>query len=171
MNTIKDFKKRNIATGLLIILMTTLLLGFPQEGWAKGHGHSHSHGRSHPHGHSRTVMPPVQLLPHSHQSATSPKLQTYVFEEGTQIKAIIGTGISNKIKIQDKNIREVIGQGFTYEIDRDWLNNHILITPTGVSGGKINLTLVANDGKNYDVTLMIEGNLSRSILILTPPDI
>ena len=165
MNIIKDLKKRNIATGLLIILMTSLLLGFPQEVWAKGHGHSH------PHGHSRTVMPPVLLLPHSHQSTTNPKLQTYVFEEGTQIKAIIGSGISNKIEIQDKNISKVIGQGFTYEINGDWLNNHILITPTRVSGETINLTLVVKDGKNYDVTLMINGNLSRSILLVTAPDI
>ena len=147
------------------------MLGFPQEVWAKGHGHSHSHGRSHPHRHSRTVMLPLLLLPHRHQSATNSKLQTYVFEEGTQIKAIIGSGISNKIEIQDKNISKVIGQGFTYEIDGDWLNNHILITPTGVSGETINLTLVVNDDKNYDVTLMIVGNLSRSILIVATPDI
>lgn len=92
-------------------------------------------------------------------------MQQYKKIDQERIVATIGSGIQNRVQIIGHQINEVIGQGFQYKIHSDLSGNHVFITPTDLETKKIEVTIIYDQDKACDLTLLVEGSLSRSIII------
>lgn len=100
-----------------------------------------------------------------------PALQRYVFKDETRVKALVGLGVQNRFQIKGSKIHELIGQGFLYKIVSDESGTHVFVTPSGADKERIDLTLIYDDGKACDLTLITSNDrISRSVLLIPEAD-
>ena len=92
-------------------------------------------------------------------------LQQYETDGFKRIRAFISYGLQNRFQVQERKIREVIGQGFLYSINSDESGNHVFITPVAAKGEMIDLTFICDNDKAIDLSLQVLEARSQSILI------
>ena len=92
-------------------------------------------------------------------------LQQYETDGFKRIRAFISYGLQNRFQVQERKIREVIGQGFLYSINSDESGNHVFITPVAAKGEMIDLTFICDNDKAIDLSLQVLEGRSQSILI------
>jgi len=92
-------------------------------------------------------------------------LQQYETDGFKRIRAFISYGLQNRFQVQERKIREVIGQGFLYSINSDESGNHVFITPVAAKGEMIDLTFICDNERAIDLSLQVLEGRSQSILI------
>lgn len=171
------FCKGNIKATVCIVISIFCL---SREVLARGHGHSHVQGRSQSHGHSKlhegshsnfnsqASIPFWALFPPGNRNAINYEEQRCVLKENKPTTIIIGEGVQSVFLIENKKVNQVIGEGFTYDIKGNFLEDYVLITPTDPNKKQTSITLVLEDGKHYTMNLIIKGEKEKLVVVSVP---